>query len=69
MEVLAQGGDEMGVVEASIESTVRRLHPLRRRRNSLGSPLLRLPMELILGIFARMVQPGDDDDGPQCDWS
>ena len=68
MEVLAQGGDEMDVVEANIESTLRRLHPLRRRRNFLGSPLLHLPTELILEIFARMVQPGDDD-GPQWDWS
>ena len=59
-------GHEPDAADASTEYT---LHPsihLSRRRNLLASPLLRLPTELILKIFAHAVEldgdNGDDDD-------
>jgi len=62
MEMSAQGRHELDEVEASIESALRSLCHLRRRRNFLASPLLRLPTELVLNIFERAIEPGDDKD-------
>ena len=45
----------------NIESAPQRLYYLRRRRNFLAAPLLRLPTELILKIFAHAIESGDDD--------
>ena len=56
MDMSTQSGHELGVVDISVEST------LHRRGNLLASPLLRLPTELILEIFAYAVEPDDDDD-------
>jgi hypothetical protein len=57
----AQSEHELDAVNASIESTLQRLYHLRRRRNFLASPLLRLPVELILKIFVHAIELDDDD--------
>ena len=62
MELAAQAIDELALVEINLESTLQRLYHLRRRRNFLASPLLRLPTELILRIFEHAVELGDEDD-------
>lgn len=62
MELSTQSVDELTAVEANIESTLQRLYHLRRHRNSLASPLLRLPTELILIIFERAIEPDDKND-------
>jgi hypothetical protein len=61
MEMSAQSEHELDAVNASIESTLQRLYHLRRRRNFLASPLLRLPTELILKIFVHAIELDDDD--------
>ena len=61
MEISSQGDHESDVVEASTESTLQRSCHLRRHRNFLASPLLRLPTELVLKIFAHATEPDDGD--------
>jgi len=56
MEMPAQSGDDTDAVDGSIEST---LHP-SRRRNLLASPLLRLPTELVLEVFAHVIELYDN---------
>ena len=66
MEAPDQSRHEPDAVHASIEIIPHRSIHLSRRRNSLASPLLRLPTELILKIFAHGIEldgdDGDDDD-------
>ena len=60
MEMSAQSRNDTDAVDASIESA---LHPsihLSRRRNLIVPPLLRLPTELILKIFAHVIETDDD---------
>ena len=59
-EISTQGDHESDVVEASTESTLQRSCHLRRLRNFLASPLLRLPTELVLKIFVHTTEPDDD---------
>ena len=61
MEISTQGDHASGVVETSTESTLQLSCHLRRHRNFLASPLLRLPTELVLKIFAHATEPDDDD--------
>ena len=63
----ASAADETIAAEPTIEPTLSRLYHLRRQRNSIASPLLRLPTELILHIFEYAIEPeggsdNDDDD-------
>ena len=68
----AQTGNNTDALDASVEST---LHPsihLSWRRNLLASPLLRLPTELILKIFAHVIElddAGDDNSRRPCGWT
>jgi len=62
MEMPARSEHELDAVEASIESALHHVRHLRRRRNILASPLLRLPTELILKIVEHGIEPADDDD-------
>ena len=60
-----QSGDELAMVDNSTESDLHRSIHLSRRRNLLASPLLRLPIELILEIFAHAIELDDDENrGP-----
>ena len=72
MEFEASDQDEydLEAIDARIESTLRRLIRLRRQRNFLASPLLRLPTELVLKIFMHTIGSAGDhppllgDDNP-----
>ena len=57
-----QSGHGLDVVDASTGSTLRRLIHGYRCRNFLSSPLLRLPTELILKIFAHVIERDDNND-------
>ena len=65
-----QGGNDLDAVDADVESALHRLIYLHRGSNLLASPLLRLPTELILKIFAHAIdldghndsEDDDDDD-------
>jgi len=69
MEMSTQSDHESDVVEASTESTLQLSCHLRRHRNFLTSPLLRLPTELVLKIFAHATEPDDNDDTSDSDSS
>ena len=60
--MLAQNGEGLVAAQENTESTSQQPPILRRHRNSVASPLLRLPRELILNIFERAIEPDDDDD-------
>ena len=62
-----QSGDELTPIQTNLNSTLQHLFRLRRHRNSLASPLLRLPTELILKIFERATYPAHDDDEDEDD--
>ena len=66
MEIMisTQGGHDSDAVDVSMESTPHHSIRLRRRRNFLTSPLLRIPTELILDIFAHVIDTESNDDGP-----
>jgi len=57
-----QSGREFGVVDTGIESALHSSIHLFRRRNLIASPLLHLPTELILKVFAHAIEPDDDND-------
>lgn len=61
LEISTQNGRDLDMVDTSIEPTPPHPFHLHRRRNSLASPLLRLPTELILKIFAHTIGLGEDD--------
>jgi len=63
MEIPGQSGNGLGAVDASTESTLRRLTHGYRRWNVLASPFLRLPTELILKIFVHVIELDDNDYG------
>lgn len=71
MEMITQDEHDLDTVDPNAESTLHRPIHLRRRRNLLASPLLRLPTELILKVFkhainfwAGMSPPYDDSASP-----
>jgi hypothetical protein len=64
IEMSAQSEQDSDAVNADIESTLQCLCHLRRHRNLLTSPLLRLPTELILKIFVHAIELDDDTPSP-----
>jgi hypothetical protein len=58
----ARSGGELTAIAANIEFTLQHLRRLRRHRNFLASPLLRLPTELIIEIFEHATESNDDAD-------
>ena len=62
MEAPNQGGYELDVADDGTESTLRRWFRLTRSRNFILSPFLRMPPELILKIFAHVIESDSDDD-------
>ena len=63
----AHNGLNPGAVDASVSNPLHSVHT-RRRRNLLV-PLLRLPTELILNIFAHVIEPEVDGDHDRDDWA
>lgn len=57
----ARGEGEFVAIEANAGSSLQRLCRLRRYRDFLASPLLRLLMELILKIFKQAILDNDND--------
>ena len=60
----AQNGHDLDAVDAGTESTLKRSIHLRRHRNFLASPLLRLPTELTLNVFAYAIEIESDNNRP-----
>lgn len=61
IEMSAQSGHEIGPVDTNMEPSLRHSFHLQWRRNFLASPLLRLPTELILEIFAHAIGLDEGD--------
>lgn len=59
-----QDGHDSDAVDVSMESTPHHSIRLRRRRNFLTSPLLRIPTELVSDIFAHAIDIESNDIGP-----